>query len=182
MRLVGADISTKAVDLVALDLDTDHAQWKHIPIHSKRGSFHAARNVRPALGHQALLGGYWDDVAALWVEDPMSRNMGTCKALALVTGALIACVPQRVIVERTKPNEWQHVFTGKTKATKADIEQQARALLGHETGERKGCVSALAFDLNAGTMRYTLWPQDAYDAYGIAWAARELMTRAADAA
>jgi hypothetical protein len=163
--IAGVDLSSEAIDVVLLDDDTDKAEWLHFPIAYKgSNAFGAARNVRDTLTAGGLTRGGWVDrgVWLVGLEDPYSFNTGTAKALALVTGALLACLPPQGALEirRTAPNEWQREFLQ----------------LGHPlpkgTKQRKELVQrcARAHGFDPGN-------QDACDAYGIAWATRRLNDR-----
>lgn len=161
--ILGLDFDTRAVHAVLLDDDTDAARYVPIPIVDKRGSFEAARNVRAAMRE-----GWFevDDVWLVGIEDSMYRSPQTVRALARVQGAILASLPRDLCVVPLAQQEWKRETVGFGNAKKPDVELWAlNELLPtiYECGARH-------------------WPQDAFDAYAIARAARSLNARGIAAA
>ena len=168
MRVLGIDYSTRALDLVAVPFDgedLDDAVWRRIDLtggerYDGQGTFTAALRVRERLGH----GFDWADVGLVYIEDPMSVSMATAKALGIVGGAIVASLPLHVragaVLNSIRPEDWKRVLCDSPHASKRTV--RAR-------------VEALGF-LQLGT------GQDAFDAAGIAWAARAENQRAIRAA
>jgi Holliday junction resolvasome RuvABC endonuclease subunit len=148
VTVAGIDFSTKAIDVVLLNDDTDHATWHRYTITHKQGAFYAARQVNDAMPTSS----FWDQVWLAAIEDPYSNSRGTAKALGMIRGAVLASIPTRLPILPTAPQEWKRVFCGNPSASKTDVKDAAI---------RRGFDPADA-------------AQDAYDAYGIAWAIRKL--------
>lgn len=156
MNVAGIDVSSFAIDIVLLDDDTDAARWYRI--NSDRATpFERARRIAALFPRTS----WWDDrgVYLVGIEDPYSASKGVAKALGIATGTVAARLPARLTVIQTAPTEWKRLYTGKANASKDDVR-----LLGCEVAGRAD------------------WPQDAYDALGIACAVRELNNNAIEAA
>lgn len=153
MNVAGVDFSTKAIDVVLLDEDTDAYMWASIPVEG-RTPFDRAQDIRFAVPTAS----WWENhgVRLIAIEEP--RGYGQL-AMGTLYGAIVARLPQGIPAVPFIPQHWKKPFTGNGNASKEQV--RARAL---EFG--------LGVDM----------PQDAYDAYGIAWVARELKQRAARSA
>jgi Holliday junction resolvasome RuvABC endonuclease subunit len=156
--IAGIDYSTHSIDVVLLDDDLDEARWFRRRVDDRgKGAIAAARRVRDVMPAR----GAWDDegVVAVGIEQPFSKGMDTIKALAMVKGALLACLPVDVPIYEIAPTTWKKQFAGHGGATKAEV----RAL-------------AIPF-FNLGILedvgRRSL-PTDVTDALGIAYAARQI--------
>lgn len=151
MKVLGCDFSTRYIDLVTLPLEgTGEPQWTRVEL-ERGGAFKATRSLRKSLGQRALLGGYFDDIAVAYLERPYGRGQAI-HALMRVQGALLACIPTRVVVDEFAPAEW-------------------RQLVGLPGNAKKDHVRAFVW---AREPEQELWPQDACDAYCIAVAGRTI--------
>lgn len=155
MTVAGIDYSSRAVDIVLLNDDTDHAAWTRVELHGAT-PIERARSLRGRLP----LRSWWEDegVYLIGIEDPYSRSKGVAKALGMAAGAIVALLPVDLTVIQTPPIEWKRLAIGNGSATKAQVANWARAELGHDG--------------------VTTWAQDAYDAYAIARAVRHLNNHA----
>lgn len=158
MSVVGIDLNSRTIDLVKLH-DSDQAEWISVPIADQRGAFFAARNAREHFPR----GQWWDDVALVGIEDPYSAFPNVAKALGLVTGAVAALLPTGLTVVQTSPQEWQRVFLGDS------VDKLPQGGKGRKSFVRIRCHEH-GFGINGET-------QDALDAFGIAFAVRELCAR-----
>jgi Holliday junction resolvasome RuvABC endonuclease subunit len=162
VTLAGIDTSTKAIDIVLLELDTDAAAWLRIPLHGD-DAFDRVLTIRDAMPAR----GRWDDagVVQIAIEKPLAGNATTSAIqVAWALGAALACLPRDVPLMPLQPSEWKKETLGggqpgKGNAPKADVAAWSRA---HWTNVPDR-VS-----------------QDGLDAYAIAWAARSLLLKAAD--
>jgi Holliday junction resolvasome RuvABC endonuclease subunit len=162
VRVVGIDYSVRAIDLVALPfdgIDLDDAVWRRVelgPERGERGAFTAALRVRERL----LVGFDWSGVQLVYVEDPMSVNLGTAKVLGRVCGAILASLPLTVrkgaTINAMPVQDWKRILCGSPNASKQQV--------------RRRCEQLGFLQLGTG--------QDAFDAAGIAWAARDENQRA----
>lgn len=151
--VVGVDLSTVAVDLVRLDETGNDAHWEHLHLEGKT-AFDRLRQVRRVMPGPS----WYDDVYLVAVEAPMSRGQsGTLAKLSRVLGAVVACVPAPLVVWEVAPAAWRREL----------------GLSGHASKEQ---VAEAVDDLRG--LARTLWPQDALDAYAVAYYARELNARA----
>jgi hypothetical protein len=153
--IAGVDYSTRAVDVVLLDEETDAATWHRFALEGQ-DAFERARAVRLAMFTRPF---DWDDIVAIGIEDPRGYNAG---ALYRIQGAILSSMPRHTLVHPLIPSQW-------------------RKTVGLPGNASKDDVSAWVYDhwlqpLNAAPM---LLQQDACDAYCIALATRTLLERMA---
>lgn len=165
MRIAGIDISTHAIDIVTINLDGPHQpDWRRADLEKTKTdtSWATVGRVKQAMTQADLLGSYWDNIAQVYYEDPFSFGASVAKSLGLITGATRACLPDRLQdrCERLRPTEWRQLVELKGDATKEAVAAHAIYLMG-------------APDFGPD------WPQDAFDAYLIALAGRNLCHKAA---
>jgi hypothetical protein len=159
MKAAGFDLSTKAIDVVTIPFDDviehegERAIHTRVPLELDKSD--------PTAAHlyvcRILRASVWDkfdfeDVVVAFVESPVGPGS---RRLLPVFGALIAALPRDVAFCPLAPSEWKREFTGSGRSTKDDVSDTARAM---------GCPAE--------------WSQDACDAFGIAWAGREMNLRA----
>ena len=155
--IAGCDYSTNHADIVLLPWEggAETARWWRIPLRengvpSELAAFHAAASVArtlvPALP--------WDVIGAFYLEAPLlGANVQTTLKLARVQGAILACVPMRVAVGEIQPAEWK----------------KGLGLTGQAS---KQAVRDAAVEMGFVAARPDEDVQDAFDAFGIAWAVR----------
>lgn len=163
--IVGVDLSTRAVDLVKLSLDDDRAEWVRVPLSGDNAIDRARSYVERAPDYLAPVAewdGYWSDVVLVALEDPAGR--GDTRKIARVQGVVIATIPSRVQVWTLQPAEWRRHCGLKGSASKDDVFAWAMRHWPYKTGDLL-CT-----------------PQDAADAYCIAYAARAINASAASVA
>lgn len=149
--IAGVDISSRAVDIVLLDDDTEQATWHHYAL-AGATPYERARDSCNVLPSRS----WWEDngVWLVGLEDPRGPHAHTMKALGAAVGAFLALLPRDLTVIPTIAQEWKRLTVGAPGAGKDSVARWARAQLGqtdHET-----------------------WNQDGYDAYAIARAVRVL--------
>lgn len=102
MKVAGVDLSTFAIDVVTIDLDDqlERFHWR-LDIQGD-DAFDRTRNVRDVLPPRS----WWNDigVTAVAIEEPAGRNPGF---LFRVQGAILACLPRTLLVEKFMPSEWR---------------------------------------------------------------------------
>ena len=109
MSVAGIDVSTKAIDIVLLDDDSNHGDWKHIPLQripkDEHPAWTSSRSVRLAFPGRA----WWENhgVWLIGMEDPRSDGITPAKALGMVTGAILALLPSNLTVIPMPPHEWK---------------------------------------------------------------------------
>jgi hypothetical protein len=147
--IAGIDYSTRAVDVVLLDEDSDAATWHRFPLEGN-DAFDRARDVRRVM---YLPGSeFWDDVLAIGIEDPRGYGSG---ALYRIQGAVLNCLPKNTLVHPLIPSQW-------------------RKTVGLPGNASKGAVFEFTMK-HSGRAGSGIWPQDACDAYCIALATRTLL-------
>lgn len=173
--ILGIDHDTRAVHCVLLDDDSNAARYIAVPFveHKPPFRFDDARNVRGALMEairavvlhenryfsRVLV---WDDIWLVGVEKPYSQNKDSSWKYGLVVGQILSCVPRSVPVLDLPPTEWKRETVGKANASKDEVAEW----VWHNSPE----------------IGKDLWPQDAFDAYCLARAARSLNARGIAAA
>lgn len=83
--------------------------------------------------------------------------MGT-KQLFRIQGAVIACLPSRLLVEKWMPSSWRKAVGIPGNASKLDVEKWVV----------RRCLDLVKPPETGETVEFPLWPQDACDAYCIA--------------
>lgn len=171
--ILGLDFDTRAVHAVLLDDDSNAARYVPVPFveHKPPFEFDDARNVRAALNKairrpvvdrhvegRGLDG--WESIWLVGIEKPYSQNKDSSWKYGLVVGQILSCIPRAVPVLDIAPQEWKRETVGKPSAGKYAVARWAKDEL-------------IEVDVDL-----TGWPQDAYDAYSIARAARSLNERA----
>jgi hypothetical protein len=160
--IAGIDYSTRAIDIVLLDEDSDAATWHRFELAWPDFSDAFARARSVPVNVPGPRAEFWDDVLAVGIEDPRGYNAG---ALFRIQGALLTRIPRDKLVHPLIPSQWRKTVGLPGNASKVDV--AAFAL-----GRREPM-----YDEN-GRGRYgVIWPQDACDAYCIALATRTLLER-----
>lgn len=178
---VGVDLSTHFVDLVRLDEDSDRAEWVRVPLTGET-AVDRARSYRQKYleTFETLLNGgvrptgspisfvpaswWWDDVILCALEDPAGR--GDTRKIARVQGVVLATIPARVHCWVIAPQEWKKAVG-------------LPGNCGKDTVREWTCVKWHAWledePIHAEAVAaYADVPQDACDAYCIAYAARAI--------
>jgi hypothetical protein len=156
--IAGIDYSTRAVDVVLLDEDSDAATWHRFELKALGkldDAFERTRSVRDAM--PARTSGFWDDVSAIGIEQARGHDAYTGMR---VQGAILACIPRHKQVEPHNPSEWRKTVGLPGNASKDDVARWANA--------------HWLQPLDAPRI---LPQQDAYDAFCIALATRTLLER-----
>lgn len=151
MSYVGIDFDTKAVHLVKIDDEFNIGDYTQCEL-AGDDAFDRTRSVRGAMPHSS----YWDDVVAVAVEEPAGRLTGR---LFRVQGAVLACIPRAKLVTTLMPSQWRKAVGLKGNASKDDVFR----LIGEDW-------------IRYSNVRV---PQDAFDAYCMAIAVRQLVELAA---
>jgi hypothetical protein len=157
--IAGIDFSTKAVDVVLLDEDSDVATWHRFPLAGQDG-FERSRDVRASMPPSS----FWDDVLAVGIEDPRGYGAGS---LYRVQGAILSRIPEGRLVQPWIPSAWRKTVGLPGNCPKPVIRSYvARTIaVGHDDLPNNMPI------LNGE------WTQDACDAYCIALATRTLLQR-----
>lgn len=155
--IAGIDLSTRCIDIVAIDED-DPSLADHLAIQIQaRGWFHAARSIRRLFAEQELYGWLQDrNVHLIGVEQPFGPSRQTIAALHAVLGGVVASLPQRMVVLEITP---------------ADM-RQCLGLPGN-------CAKEL---MHERIPPFPRWPADALDAWAVAHAALKLCENGVKAA
>lgn len=154
--VLGIDVSSRAIDFVRLDETTNHAEWTRFDLFGD-DAFTRLRQVRHALPRSP----FYDDIYICGIETPKTRFLKSAGALFPVYGAVSACLPLTLMVWDVHPKTWRQGIGLPGNATKTD-------------------VRIAVYDLWDGM--HDLIPQDAADAYAVAYYVRETNRRAIEAA
>lgn len=175
---VGVDLSTHFVDLVRLNEDDDRAEWVRVPLVGEN-AIDRARSYRGdkvefcAWGKQPdgtvqFYSEWWDDVILCALEDPAGR--GDTRKIARVQGVVIATIPSRVQVWTLQPAEWRKACGMSGNASKSAV----AAWVYHKRLPEFLIPGFRGIGGHQKYRPYDEWPQDAHDAYAIAYAARAI--------
>jgi hypothetical protein len=155
VNVVGIDLSSRAIDLVRLAESSGLASHERIDLEQATGKRATAWERTLALPDLMPPASWWDDVYLVAIEAPYGAGTGTIAILNRVLGAVAASLPARLQrVERVwivRPDEWKSRLGLRAKPSAADIAALGLILSGELAGT-----------------------QDARDALGVAFYAREL--------
>lgn len=165
--IAGIDFSTKAVDVVLLDEDTDAANWHRFELEGQ-DAFDRSRGVRGALPPRSSL--FWAEAVAIGIEEPQAYGPRRARIgdLFRIQGAVIACLPQQTLVQPLWPTQWRKTVGLPGNASKEDVRHFANAVrlkAGSWVEDGKPYYHSNHED----------WPSDPCDAYCIALATRTLL-------
>lgn len=152
VNIAGIDYSTRAVDVVLVPLDRGASNWHRFPL-AGQDAFDRTRTVANVVPGRASV--FWDSVLAVGIEHP-GGTFGT-REMTRVQGAILACIPDRLLVEPWPPAKWRTAVGMAGNASKLDVLKW---------------VMANAFEHGWKTDEKLL-EQDACDAYCIALATRQ---------
>lgn len=152
-RVLGIDLSSFAVDLVAIDEEGDEAVWHRVTLGDDKVP--ALDRLRSVPGRMPPAS-FYDDVYLVAIEAPYGRGeAGTQAKLNRVFGAVIASLPVGLLVWEVTAGDWRKGLGLKGNATKEECAAAVTLLWRY---------AATHFDV----------PQDALDAFAIARYARDV--------
>lgn len=102
MNVAGCDFSTHYVDLVLVPLDDGPPVWHRYELQGQ-DAFERTRSVPNVVPWRAA--SFWDDVLAVGIEHPAGRH--GVGPLLRIQGAVLACLPARMLVEPWPPAKWR---------------------------------------------------------------------------
>lgn len=153
VNVCGIDYSTRAVDVVFVHLDDAHSpMWFRYPL-TGNDAFDRTRSVANAMPGRSSQ--FWDDILAVGIEHPGGHH-GT-RDMLRVQGAILSCIPARMLVEPWPPAKWRKAVGLPGNASKSEIAERVI----DDAREARPRWPTMA------------WPQDACDAYCIALATRQ---------
>lgn len=152
--VLGIDVSSFAIDLVRLDENSNAATWRRVTLEGPT----ALARLR-SLPRVMPRWPWYEDVYLAAIEAPYSRGQsGTLAKLSRVFGAVCACIPPSQEVWEVSPGDWRKELGLPGNASK------------DECGFRVVQLSQSWDDIHK-------WPQDALDAYAVAYYARQVNQR-----
>lgn len=157
MFVGGWDISTRALDLVLVDIDGNRPPWWHrFELHGPKAWERTRTIGRTVPGPTSHV---WDECVAFGVEEPRGKNAGV---IYRAQGALIASLPAKALVYPLVPSEWRKAVGLPGNASKELVAEWSRGKLWPDAPLMGG---------------YVAWPQDAHDAHCIALATATLINQ-----
>lgn len=157
-HVLGIDLSSFGIELVRLDETSRHAGWDHIHLQGP-DALARLRDLPRRMPRWATT--FYDDIYLVAVELPMGRGeAGTQAKLNHVFGAIVTCIPPHLEIWAVAPHEWRR-------------ELQLPGNAPKEAGWKRAVELGAPADWKDG---------NAYDAYSVAWAAREVNQRGLNAA
>lgn len=102
--ICGIDFSSFQADIVLLSEDGDTATH-HVFRFGKGDAFDRARTIRGSMPSRD----WWTDqgVIAIGIEDPRGVARSADAPLYRAQGAILSCLPARLLVQPWKPGEWR---------------------------------------------------------------------------
>jgi hypothetical protein len=171
-RVVGIDLSTKAIDLVALEEDSNRAEWVRCELHGET-AWERALNVWPAMRDSFSPGhwGWWDDVYLVAIEKPVNDQK---RVLRLIQGAILASLPAQLrqphCCWEVHPSTWKAELGLKGKPTWDDLQSQGMS----------GAEMRRFSEVSQTPLVDEAMAQNARDAYCLAMFARDTNARAVE--
>jgi hypothetical protein len=168
--IVGADFSTKEVHLVRRVPGEMTSSWRRITLPTLSHMADEDVLLARALVEPMADDGWWDGVYLAGLEYPFtSPKIMRTVVLKTILGALSALIPAHVHVMPMPARLWQPWFIRRHLS-------EPLPTLPRKSVDRKPLIKARALELLECD---DIWPQDAYDAFGISVAA-ELFNRPAE--
>jgi hypothetical protein len=153
--VVGIDLSSRQLDLAALDETTNYATHYRISLELEKSATAWQRTL--ALPDVMPLVSWWDDVYLVAIEAPYGHGAGTVAILNRIVGAVAASLPAflrepyRCWIVR--PDEWKNELGLKGKPSAEDVAALGLELTGDhpETQDARdaACLAYYARELNA---------------------------------
>ena len=162
--IAGVDYSTTAIDVILLDEDTNHATHHRRRLDTGPGNAQdRLRRVRDAMPSR----GAWRDsgVTVIGIEEPFAYGtMKSLPAMLMVLGAIIATLPPELPLALLRADDWRKACGLRIRGQRDELKREA---------------------IRFATSRWSNPPlrvdDNIADAFGVAWAARELERKAAAA-
>lgn len=125
MNIAGIDYSTHAIDIVTIPHDgPEPPEWHTFPLQGDN-AFDRARDIANELhGRNSL---FWDEILAVGIEHPAGHH-GTGHLLR-IQGAILSCIPARMLVQPLAPARWRHLAGLKGSSSKDQIRAASELLL-----------------------------------------------------
>jgi hypothetical protein len=146
VNVVGIDYNTNSIDMVIVGLDGG-AWWKHYDLPSTGDAFARMCEVANVLPARRAV--WWDGIAAVGIEEPMSRgprSISLIPKLKAMQGAIVSCLPPQMRIVALTPTAWRNAVGLPGNASKDEVRLHV-----HD-------------DPNSDPH----WPQDACDAFCMA--------------
>lgn len=158
--VAGIDFSSFQADVVLLSEDDDTA-IHHVLEFGKTGdAFERARRVREAFPSR----GWWlEHCVAVGIEDPRGAARNVDSVLYRIQGAILACLPQMLMVQPWKPGEWRKQLGI------SNVGKEAPAQFARDRWAWNPTWVGVPEPLDRS--------QDAADAFCVAWATRDRLVK-----
>lgn len=155
--IAGIDLSTLAIDVVLLDEDTDQAAHHRLRLNLGGGkTLDRIRRVRDRMPAR----GSWADSGCVLIaiEEPFARGkMGGQVPILMVIGSILACLPDDIPVALLRADDWRRSCGLPIRGARTDLK-----------------AASLRFAREQWANHPATLDDNAADAYGIAFAGREL--------
>jgi hypothetical protein len=156
VNVLGCDLSSRAIDLVLLDENENRASWTRIDLEGAT-AFERARDVAEKMPQPGWYEAH--GVYLIAVEEPMGFQS---RFLYRIQGAIIGALPREPVLWQVRPAAWKNALGLK------QTQKPTRLSFGRPFSFIDGGSDATTVN------NFADWPQDAYDALGVALYARDL--------
>lgn len=176
MNVAGIDYSTHAIDIVLVPYEDEGTpRWARLDLQGN-DAFDRTRDVANAMFPRGS--SWWDSVVAVGIEHPGGHH-GT-RDMLRVQGAILACLPARMLVEPWPPAKWRKAVGLPGNASKGLVRQESIAIHLRRILVRQ--PSGRHYYADSQMQTFDDWPQDAHDAHLIALATRQAISEHREAA
>lgn len=161
--IAGIDIAT-AESHVVRRLDGEHdAMWRRLRLPDRKAFAEKDALLARDLADVVPDGDFWEGVWLAGIEYPFTMTMGSV-VLKTILGAWMALIPKHVTVVPLPARLWTPWFLRENVT-------DPLPKVPRKSAERKPLIKAHALALLDSD---DIWPQDAYDAYGISLAVERM--------
>lgn len=161
--IVGVDIGTRECHVVKREDGSLDAIWRRIVLPDRKAFAEKDALLARDLAELVPDGDFWEGVWLAGVEYPFTMTMGTIGNKTIL-GAWMALIPPHVHVVPLPPAQWTPWFLRR-------LPGEALPKVPRKSADRKPLIKAEALRLLDSD---DIWPQDAYDAYGISLAVERM--------
>ena len=166
MKVAGIDFSTHDVDIVLIPLEGTSVEWHRFEL-TGQDAFDRTRMVAAVIPRRNAA--FWDDVLAIGIEEP--TGMFKPGLGYRVQGAILSCLPPGRVVKPWPPSSWRKGAGLSGRASKADVYEFTAKQ------HRPSWVKVNAGLFGHSNSTQLVWPQDACDAFCIAFATLQAISR-----
>lgn len=161
--IAGIDIATKESHIVKREDGSFDALWRRIVLPDRKAFAEKDALLARDLAEVVPDADFWEGVWLAGIEYPFTMTMGSV-VLKTILGAWMALIPPHVHVVPLPARLWTPWFL-------REVVTDPLPTVPRKSADRKPLIKAHALEFLDSD---DIWPQDAYDAYGISLAVERM--------